>query len=96
MKRRILTVAVAAGLFAGIAHTAAARDLTFGSYLPPKHNVNEYGLAPMFEELGKDVPWKLVAGGQLFSGNATLKSVGYGAADGGVVIPAYVQSALNK
>lgn len=97
MKRHIMTAAIAAlGLWAATSQTASAKDLVYGSYLPPKHNVNVYGLEPLFKELGKDVPWTLVSGGQLFSGKATLKSVGYGAADAGVVIPAYVQSALKN
>lgn len=97
MKRRTMFAALAAaGIVAGLSQTASGRDLVYGSYLPPKHNVNTYGLAPLFEELKPDIPWNLVSGGQLFSGKATLKSVGYGAADAGVVIPAYVQSALKN
>lgn len=97
MKRRTMFAAfAAAGIVAGLSQTASARDLIYGSYLPPKHNVNTYGLEPLFKELGPDIPWKLVSGGQLFSGKVTLKSVGYGAADAGVVIPAYVQSELKN
>ena len=97
MRRQFTTAAVvAAGILFSLSQPAAARDLVYGSYLPPKHNVNVYGLAPLFKELKPDIPWKLVTGGQLFSGKATLKSVGYGIADAGVVIPAYVQSALKN
>lgn len=79
-----------------LASAASAREYIYGSYLPPKHNVNVEGLAPLFKELKPIVDWKLVTGGQLFSGAATLKSVGNGTADAGVVIPAYVQSALKN
>jgi len=69
--------------------------MVYGSYLPPKHNVNTYGLTPYFKALGSEVPWKLVTGGQLFSGKATLKSVGNRAAEAGLVVPAYVQGPLK-
>lgn len=95
MKRLKMFAGLAtAGLIVGLSQSATARDLVYGSYLPPKHNVNTFGLQPLFDELKGDIPWKLVTGGQLFSAKATLKSIGYGAADAGVVIPAYVQSTL--
>lgn len=88
----------AAGVFAvvlAMSSAASSKEYIFGSYLPPKHNVNTVGLEPMFKELKPAVDWKMMAGGQLFSGAATLKSVGNRVADGGIVIPAYVQSALK-
>lgn len=94
--RFVICAATLASVISVHAGSATAKELVFGSYLPPKHNVNTFGLAPMFEQLKPKVDWKLVTGGQLFSGAATLKSVGNRVADGGVVIPAYVQSALKS
>lgn len=85
---------IAATLVAGAA-TVSAKEMVYGSYLPPKHNVNTYGLTPYFKALGSEVPWKLVTGGQLFSGKATLKSVGNRTAEAGLVVPAYVQGPLK-
>ena len=93
--RSLIAAAAAAGVLALAAVPASGKDMVYGSYLPPKHNVNTYGLAPLFKALGPEVPWKLVTGGQLFSGKATLKSVGHRTAEAGVVIPAYVQGPLK-
>jgi TRAP-type C4-dicarboxylate transport system substrate-binding protein len=90
-------IGIAAAVSAALALSpgaVAAKQYIFGSYLPPKHNVNTVGLEPLFKELKPKVDWRMMAGGQLFSGKATLKSVGNRIADGGVVIPSYVQSAL--
>ena len=84
MKIRLSIAAAAAGALALAVvpafGPAFGKDMVYGSYLPPKHNVNTHGLAPLFKALGPDVPWKLVTGSQLFSGKATLKSVGNRAA----------------
>ena len=96
MRMRLAICAAAlAGAMSVVSGAAAAKQLIFGSYLPPKHNANTYGLEPLFEALKPKLDWKLVSGGQLFSGAATLKSVGNRVADAGVVIPSYVQSALK-
>jgi TRAP-type C4-dicarboxylate transport system substrate-binding protein len=92
----IIRTALMAGTLVVVSASAPAGELVFGSYLPPKHNVNTQGLEPLFKELKPKINWKLVSGGQLFSGNATLKSVGNRVADAGIVIPAYVQSALKN
>ena len=93
--RLTIATAVLAGAVAFASGPIAAKNFVYGSYLPPKHNVNSYGLRPYFKALGSEVPWKLVAGGQLFSGKSTLKSVGNRTAEAGLVVPAYVQSALK-
>ena len=99
MKIRLSIAAAAAGALALAVvpafGPAFGKDMVYGSYLPAKHNVNTHGLAPLFKALGPDVPWKLVTGGQLFSGKATLKSVGNRPTEAGLVIPAYVQGALK-
>ena len=93
--RPVLCAGLLACAVTAMSGTVSAKELVFGSYLPPKHNVNTFGLAPMFEKLKPKVDWKLVTGGQLFSGKATLRSVGNRVADAGIVIPAYVQSSLK-
>lgn len=75
---------------------ASADELIYGSFVPPKHGVNVYGLEPMFEALKPEVEWRLVPGGQLFSGGATLKSVGGGVADAGLVVTSFTRSELKN
>lgn len=95
--RYILAGAAVAGLMtAGAGVANAQKTYTYGQWLPPKHNVNRHGIAPMVEELTKaGVPWKLVSGGQLFSAKATLKSVGNGTAEAGLVVPSYSRTSLK-
>tara|TARA_R110000868_G_scaffold150567_8_gene373945 strand:- start:7867 stop:9033 length:1167 start_codon:yes stop_codon:yes gene_type:complete len=92
-----LTGAAVAGLLTAGAGAAMAQKMyTYGQWLPPKHNVNLHGIGPMLEELTKaGMPWKLVAGGQLFSAKATLKSVGNGTAEAGLVVPSYARTSLK-
>lgn len=97
MKLGILAAAVTAGLIAFGPLAAEAEDeLVYGSFVPPKHGVNVYGLEPMFEKLQPIAPWRLVPGGQLFSGAATLKSVGGGVADAGLVVTSFTRSELKN
>ncbi len=84
---------IAATLVAGAA-TVSAKEMVYGSYLPPKHNVNTYGLTPNFKALGAEGPWKLVTGGQRFSGKATLKSVGNRTAEAWRAGLAYMQGPM--
>ena len=81
-------------LTAGAGAAMAQKTYTYGQWLPPKHNVNRHGIGPMVEELTKaGIPWKLVAGGQLFSAKATLKSVGNGTAEAVCTTPSIWGSA---
>lgn len=93
--RNILIATIVAALLTAGAATVSAKDLVYGSYMPPKHNIHVYGLKPLFKKLGSEIPWKLVTGGQLYSAKATLKSVGNRVAEGGLVVPAYVQGPLK-
>lgn len=95
MKLRSLIPLAAAAIAFAVSPASAQKQYTYGQWLPPKHNVNLYGLAPMFKELGSDVPWKLVTGGQLFSAKSTLKSVGNGTAEAGLVVPSYSRTSLK-
>ncbi len=94
---RTIAAAVAVSIIA-LAGAAAAKELIFGSFLPPQHNVNKKGLEPTFatiaKETGGKLKWKLLSGGQLFGLRASLTSVGGGMADAGVIIPSFVQSKL--
>lgn len=98
MKRFGYAVLLAASGAIALAQQTAARDLVFGSALPPKHNVNTQGLAPTFEALAKatggKLKWKLLTGGQLFGLRASLTNVGGGVADGAIIIPSFVQSKI--
>lgn len=88
--------AIAGFLTAGAGTAMAQKTYTYGQWLPPKHNVNRHGIGPMVAELTKaGVPWKLVAGGQLFSAKATLKSVGNGTAEAGLIVPSYSRTSLK-
>lgn len=81
---------------AGSGAALSQKTYTYGQWLPPKHNVNRLGIGPLVEELTrKGVPWKLVAGGQLFSAKATLKSVGNGTAEAGLIVPSYSRTGLK-
>ena len=98
MKRFKLALLLAAAGAIALAQQATARDLVFGSALPPKHNVNTHGLAPTFDALAKatggKLKWKLLTGGQLFGLRASLTNVGGGVADGAIIIPSFVQSKI--
>ena len=96
MNKRIAILGlVAAGLMWSAGPASAQKTYTYGQWLPPKHNVNLYGLAPMIKELGAKVPWKLVTGGQLFSAKTTLKSIGNRTAEAGLVVPSYSRTSLK-
>ena len=96
--RHSILAACAAGMMMATAGPAMAKELIFGSFLPPRHNVNVLGLDPVLKaiekETGGSVKWKLLTAGQLFGGRATLTSVGGGMADAGVVIASFTQSKL--
>ena len=98
MKRFGYAALLAAAGALALAQQTAARELVFGSALPPKHNVNTQGLAPTFEALAKatggKLKWKLLTGGQLFGLRASLTNVGGGMADGAIIIPSFVQSKI--
>ena len=98
MNRFKFAVLLAAAGGIALAQGAAARDLVFGSALPPQHNVNTHGLKPTLDALAKKtggkLKWKLLTGGQLFGLRASLTNVGGGVADGAIIIPSFTQSKL--
>lgn len=87
----IASLAAAALLFA--ADPAAARDLVYGSWVSPKHNVMTDVLPPYFDAVKKAtngaITWKIVAGGQLVNGRTTLSGLRDGLVDAGLGIPPY-------
>lgn len=92
----ISAIAVTAALAFVAGPAAAQKTYTYGQWLPPKHNVNLIGLKPLFEDLKtKNLPWRLVTGGQLFSAKATLKSVGNRTAEAGLIVPSYSRTGLK-
>jgi TRAP-type C4-dicarboxylate transport system substrate-binding protein len=96
MKSRFAMLATAAAAMAWMSGAAVAQKAyTYGQWLPPKHNINLKALKPMIEELGKDVPWRLVTGGQLFSAKSSLKSIGNRTAEAGLIVPSYTRSNLK-
>jgi TRAP-type C4-dicarboxylate transport system substrate-binding protein len=90
-------VAVAAALAVNAGSASAQKEYVYGQWLPPKHNVNLFGLEPMLDNLSKaGLPWKLVAGGQLFNAQTTLKSVGNRTAEAGLIVPSYTRTSLRN
>jgi TRAP-type C4-dicarboxylate transport system substrate-binding protein len=93
-------VLLAASLFLTLAVSnppVMAAEFIYGTYLPPKHGAVRT-LPPVFEQLKKEsngeLDWKIVSGGQLFGGKASLDGAGKGLADGSVLILSYFSSAL--
>lgn len=81
-----------------VAFGASATELTYGSWVSPKHGVMVHGLAPLFEGVAADtdgdVTWSLLAGGQLVKGNTTLAGLRDGLIDAGFVLAPYTPSDL--
>ena len=88
-------LAAAAALVGVSGPAAAQKTFTYGQWLPAKHSINLKALQPMIDELGKDVPWRLVTDGQLFSARAALMSVGNRTAEAGLIVPSYTPTNLK-
>jgi TRAP-type transport system periplasmic protein len=73
---------------------AQARELTFGSWTPPRDPYNTKTLPAVFEQIKQDskgsITWKLVAGGALLDARGTVSGVKDGLADAGLGIAPYV------
>jgi TRAP-type C4-dicarboxylate transport system substrate-binding protein len=87
-----LLAATCAAVFA-FATEAGARELVYGSWVSPKHGVNEDALPPLFKGVAKDtnseITWKLVPGGALVNGNTTLAGIRDGLIDAGFGISVF-------
>jgi TRAP-type C4-dicarboxylate transport system substrate-binding protein len=81
-----------------VAGSAAARELTYGSWTPPRDAFNTKTLPAMFEQIKQDtkgsITWKLIAGGSLLEARGTVPGVKDGLADAGLGIAPYVPNLL--
>jgi TRAP-type C4-dicarboxylate transport system substrate-binding protein len=93
--RHAILAAAAVSMVAATGPAMAQKAYTYGQWLPPKHNINLKSLKPMIDELGSDMPWRLVTGGQLFSAKSSLKSVGNRTAEAGLIVPSYTRTNLK-
>src|SRR5688572_15410721 len=97
MKRRLFS-ALAALAVAALASAADARELTFGSWTPPRDAYNTKTLPAVFEQIKQDtkgsITWKLIAGGALLDARGTVPGVKDGVADAGLGIAPYVPNLL--
>ena len=77
---------------------AEARELTFGSWTPPRDAFNTKTLPAVFEQIKQDtkgsITWKLIAGGALLDARGTVPGVKDGLADAGLGIAPYVPNLL--
>lgn len=94
----ILSAALAVAVVAA-APTQAA-EYIYGSWNGPKNAVIKDGVKPyldaVMKEAGGSIKWKIIAGGQLFGGRATLAGIRDKVADaGGPIIPAFNRKELR-
>ena len=94
MKSQVRTFAAAALCSALFLGGAQARELTFGSWTPPRDAYNTKTLPAVFEQVKQDtkgsITWKLIAGGALLDARSTVPGVKDGVADAGLGIAPYV------
>jgi TRAP-type C4-dicarboxylate transport system substrate-binding protein len=97
-KRHLLGLGAALASALVLAATADARELVYGSWVGPKHELNAVALPPYFDAIDKathgEIKWKLLAGGQLANGKATPVAVRDGLMDAGFGIAPYVPNLL--
>jgi TRAP-type transport system periplasmic protein len=97
MKNRLLPIA-AAFCAVALASGVDARELTFGSWTPPRDAYNTKTLPAVFEQIKQDtkgsITWKLITGGALLDARGTVPGVKDGLADAGLGIAPYVPNLL--
>jgi TRAP-type C4-dicarboxylate transport system substrate-binding protein len=90
-----LVLASCAAMLAG---TAEARELTYGSWVPPRDVFNTKTLPAVFDQIKQDtkgsITWKLIAGGAVLDARGTVPGVKDGVADAGLGIAPYVPNLL--
>lgn len=95
---RTTTCVSIAALLVLAAPTAQAKELVYGSWLSAKAATNTISLHAYFEEIRKatdgQIDWKLIGGGQLASGPATIAAVKNGLMDAGVAMAPYTPKEL--
>jgi TRAP-type C4-dicarboxylate transport system substrate-binding protein len=83
---------------AAFAIGAEARELTFGSWTPPRDAFNTKTLPAVFEQIKQDtkgsITWKVIAGGALLDARGTVPGIKDGLADAGLGIAPYVPNLL--
>nr|WP_297401955.1 C4-dicarboxylate TRAP transporter substrate-binding protein [uncultured Marinobacter sp.] len=79
------------------ATSASARDLTYGSYLPPQHPTST-GIATFLDEIGErsggSLAFKFFPSGAAASGKEMLAAVRNGMIDGGFLVTVYYPTAI--
>jgi TRAP-type C4-dicarboxylate transport system substrate-binding protein len=77
---------------------AEARELTYGSWTPPRDAFNVKTLPAVFDQIREDtkgsITWKLIAGGTVLDARGTVPGVKDGLADAGLGIAPYVPNLL--
>jgi TRAP-type C4-dicarboxylate transport system substrate-binding protein len=90
MKKKIILAAIIGALGIAAAGPAAARELKFNMFQPPR-TLEAKVYDDFFAELAKatngSLTTKVFAGGQLLNGPGTLKGIKDGVVDGGFVVP---------
>jgi hypothetical protein len=89
MPTKRTSVAVVAALSAAVfAVGAHARELTYGSMIPPRNVFNTKSLQTAFDQIAQEtkgsITWKLVTGGALLDARGTVPGVKDGVADAGL------------
>ncbi|MBW8637871.1 C4-dicarboxylate TRAP transporter substrate-binding protein [Hoeflea sp. WL0058] len=96
MTYKMRWTAVGAGLIGLVGIVPVhAENLIYGSYLPPEHLILEHGIQPIAKEIGEDLEFEIVPGGQLFSAATAFRGIGSGVADAGGIVNAYSRSPLK-
>ena len=100
MSKRWILLAPFAAALALVGQPVSAAEYVYGSWNSPKNVVLTEGVGPYLkavtEETGGSLKWKVLAGGQLFGGRATLAGIRDRIADaGGPVIPAFTRKEVR-
>ena len=100
MMRRSALVSILVAVICSLVSGAWAKEYIYGTWVGPKNTVLVNGIEPYLAEVekatGGSLKWKVLAGGQLFGGRATLAGIRDKLADaGGPVIPAFTRKELR-
>ena len=96
--RRYAAVVLAALAAVASVGGLEARELTYGSWVPPRDVFNTKTLPAVFEQIKEDtkgsITFKLISGGALLDARGTVPGVKDGVADAGLGIAPYVPNLL--
>jgi TRAP-type C4-dicarboxylate transport system substrate-binding protein len=97
-RRRYAAVVLAALAALASIGGAEARELTYGSWVPPRDVFNTRTLPAVFDQIKEDtkgaITFKLISGGALLDARGTVPGVKDGLADAGLGIAPYVPNLL--